>query len=354
MDSPCPSHRPIQSEEPLSPRQSRVTGALLALHAGDSLGATLEFRTHLQIRSRYPQGIRDIIGGGTFDWPAGHATDDSDMTRAVVLAYKSLHDYKSGPQALSDDTDVARLAGDKFLAWLDGDWPDPDRKLGMLPKDVGNATARGLDKYRRSRDPDNAGAGPGSAGNGSLMRCLPTGLFQRDLEKVTTESIRISRITHNDFRCTTACAVYNHIVAALIEGASVDYAVRAGKAVAARLEKRRDGEVYCAVQRGTELRVEDMVKSGPPPDMKGNCSGYVLESLTVAVAAVLDSRCLEDVLVDVIRIGHDTDTNAAIAGGLLGARDGEAAIPERWRKKLQFGGEFTEIALQLVPRELSR
>lgn len=276
------------------------------------------------------------------------------MTRAVVLAYKSLHDYKSGPQALSDDTDVARLAGDKFLAWLDGDWPDPDRKLGMLPKDVGNATARGLDKYRRSRDPDNAGAGPGSAGNGSLMRCLPTGLFQRDLEKVTTESIRISRITHNDFRCTTACAVYNHIVAALIEGASVDYAVRAGKAVAARLEKRRDGEVYCAVQRGTELRVEDMVKSGPPPDMKGNCSGYVLESLTVAVAAVLDSRCLEDVLVDVIRIGHDTDTNAAIAGGLLGARDGEAAIPERWRKKLQFGGEFTEIALQLVPRELSR
>lgn len=98
------------------------------------------------------------------------------------------------------------------------------------------------------------------------------------------------------------------------------------------------------------MRVDDMAKSGPPPDMKGNCGGYVLESLTVAVAAVLDSRCLEDVIVDVIRIGRDTDTNAAIAGGLLGARDGEAAIPKRWREKLQFGGEFMEIALQLVPK----
>jgi ADP-ribosylglycohydrolase len=220
----------------------------------------------------------------------------------------------------------------------------------MLPKDIGNATARGLDKYRRSGDPDNAGAGHGSAGNRSLMRCLPPGLFQRDLESVTTESIRISRITHNGFRCTTVCAVYNHMVAALIEGASLDYPARTGKAGATRLDKRRDGEVYCAVQRGTEVRVEDMAESGPPPDMKGNCSGYVLESLTVAVAAVLDSRCLEDELVDVIRIGRDTDTNGAIEGGLLGARDGEAAVPERWKEKLQFGGEFRKITLQLVPR----
>ena len=55
-----------------------------------------------------------------------------------------------------------------------------------------------------------------------------------------------------------------------------------------------------------------------------------------------------EVLIDIARIGNDTDTNAAIAGGLLGARDGASAIPQRWRKLLQFGDEFTEAAAVLA------
>ncbi|CAM1509697.1 Fc.00g000320.m01.CDS01 [Cosmosporella sp. VM-42] len=326
-------------ERKLSFRQSRVVGALLALHAGDSLGATFEFKTQAQIASRYPKGLRDIIGGGPFSWKAGHATDDTDMTRGVLLAYR---DYKKGD-------DIGRLAGDNFIDWQYGQWPD--RIPGTSPADIGGATARGLDRYFQSRDPDQAGAGQGSAGNGSLMRCIPTGLFQSDPEKRIYDSIRISKITHDDFRCTTACAVYNEIAAELIGGATPDNAVKAGEVVAVRLENGKQGEVYQSVRLGRELRVEEMAQRGPPPKMRGNCSGYVLESLSVAVAAVLDSRCLEDVLVDVVRIGRDTDTNACIAGGLLGARDGDASIPERWTSKLQFGDEFRSIALALMAEE---
>jgi hypothetical protein len=61
--------------------------------------------------------------------------------------------------------------------------------------------------------------------------------------------------------------------------------------------------------------------------MVGGASGFVLESLSLAVAAVLDPRRLPEVLVDVVRVGMDTGTNAAIAGGLLGVRDGAGAIP---------------------------
>lgn len=82
--------------------------------------------------------------------------------------------------------------------------------------------------------------------------------------------------------------------------------------------------------------------------MPGGCSGFVLESLALAVAAVLDPRSLEDVLVDIVRVGNDTDTNAAIAGGLLGARDGEDAVRRRWTSKLQFATELRSIALQLA------
>jgi ADP-ribosylglycohydrolase len=49
-----------------------------------------------------------------------------------------------------------------------------------------------------------------------------------------------------------------------------------------------------------------------------------------------------------VALGGDTDTNAAIAGGLLGARDGAAAIPARWRGLLQFGDEFSAAATDLA------
>src|SRR5262249_28933032 len=146
----------------------RIAGALLGVHAGDALGATLEFSSWSQIRDRYPAGLREIVGGGPFGWPAGHAADDTDLTRAVLLAY--LDDEDGG--------DVVRAAADNMLAWLDGSWPG--REPGSAPVDVGAATLAGLARYRRSRDPRAAGAGAGQAGNGSLMRCIPTALAIAD------------------------------------------------------------------------------------------------------------------------------------------------------------------------------
>ncbi|KAM0453418.1 hypothetical protein ACHAPV_006200 [Trichoderma viride] len=330
----------LEPATPLTPRQSKVVGALLGLHAGDSLGASFEFQCHTQIRTAYPNGLRDIVGGGLLSWPAGHATDDTDMTRAVLLAYRKLHDK---PQQ-----DVAVLAGELFLSWYRGDWPR--RKVGSRPRDVGLATRVGLQKFSKTRDPENAGAGEGKAGNGSLMRCLATGLFQSDPDRLVEESMRISMITHNDERCTIACAVYNHIVAALIRDTSPESAVDAGELLAERLEKRKDGPVLKAVRLGRTVSIARMARYGPDlGEMKGACSGFVLETLALAIAAVLDKRPLEDVLVDVVRIGNDTDTNGAVAGGLLGARDGVDGVPERWKAKLQFGEEFMRIGVELTP-----
>jgi ADP-ribosylglycohydrolase len=54
--------------------------------------------------------------------------------------------------------------------------------------------------------------------------------------------------------------------------------------------------------------------------------------------------------VDIVRVGNDTDTNAAIAGGLLGVRDGVGAIPPQWRSVLQFADEFSAAAAALASR----
>jgi ADP-ribosylglycohydrolase len=320
---------------PVSHRTDRIAGALLGVHAGDALGATLEFSSWSAIRERYPDGLRDIIGGGPFVWPPGHATDDTDLTRAVLLAYLRA---EAG-------TDVVRSAADHMLGWLDGDWPG--RAPGSRPRDVGGATLAGLERYRRCRDPRAAGAGEGHAGNGSLMRCIPTAIAVADRGRRISESIEISAITHDDERAVTACAVYNEIAAALVTGLGPAHCVAIGLATARELGS---DVVAAAIEDGQALSPALIATSGNIP-FAGAASGYVLDSLSLAVAALLDERPLAEVLVDIARIGNDSDTNAAIAGGLLGARDGSTAIPRRWTAVLQFAAEFTTAGCILARRQ---
>lgn len=333
----------------MTTRLSRTVGALLGVHAGDALGATLEFNSHAQIKAAHPDGLRTIVGGGPFGWSPGHATDDTDLTRAILLAYADdiLHAaFASAPSAEPHKMNVTYRAAEYFASWYTGHWPDPaQKKGGNTPKDVGGSTAQGIITFVRTLDPLSSGTGPGRAGNGSLMRCIPTALFQPDQTWLVAESQTLSGITHADESCKVSCAAYNAMVAALVAGAEVSYAVARGLEVAIALEDGRGGDVYEAIRLGKKIDLRTLAQDGPSREQfPGGCSGHVLESLSLAVAAVLDDRSFEDVLVDVVRVGQDTDTNGAIAGGLLGARDGEEAIPRQWVEVLQFGSEFKEIA----------
>lgn len=77
-------------------------------------------------------------------------------------------------------------------------------------------------------------------------------------------------------------------------------------------------------------------------------SGWVIASLTLAVAAVLDPRPFPDVTADVVHVGGDTDTNGAIAGGLVGVRDGVDAIPSEWIEVLQYRDEMKASAARIL------
>lgn len=303
----------------------RVAGGLLGVHAGDSFGAGFEFRSWADINSEHPPGQRltDITGGGVFRWPAGAATDDTELTKAVLDAY--LH---------PDGFTLARAA--EFML----DWYDTD------PVDIGNATRVGLDRYRVTRDPADAGAGRGALGNGSLMRCLPTGLCRRQSPTVRQhETAAISAITHNDPVCVDACVVYNEIVSCLLDGIDPGDAM----IIATWMGGLHTTEVLDAVRVGHELDVHDMAVNGPPDDLPWDpTSGHVLLSFAFAVAAVLDARPYRDVIIDVVHIGGDTDTNAAVAGGLLGVRDGLTSLPGEWVDVLQYKQVFLRAATSIV------
>jgi ADP-ribosylglycohydrolase len=172
------------------------------------------------------------------------------------------------------------------------------------------------------------------------MRCIPTALAVPDRDRRLRESMEISAITHDDPRCTVSCAAYNEIVAALLDGSPPEQAVGIGHDTASALGS---AAVADAIEFGRHLRPAALAVEEENM-LEDAAAGFVLDSMSLAVAALLDPRPLPDVVIDIVRVGNDTDTNAAIAGGLLGARDGATAIPASWLAVLQFADEFTSAA----------
>ena len=284
----------------------RVAGALLGLAAGDALGATVEFLSPAEIQRHGRHS--EICGGGVFGWRVGQGTDDTDLAYAVARTY--VEGYS-----------LARAA-DHFLAWY-----------ARGPRDVGGTTAAALHQLRVTGCPELSGftvaSRPNSAGNGSLMRCLATGLARRDPQVRRAEAADLSAITHADRRCTQACVAYCDLVDHLMEGTSPETAVDA-----VLNDSPVGDDVRSAIAEAPGRRAEDL-----------DTSGFVLATLQVGVWALLQPSSLEDVLVTIVNLGGDADTTAAVVGGLLGARHGAAAIPGRWVDAL----EYRETLLSLVP-----
>lgn len=289
--------------------RDRVAGGLLGLAAGDALGATVEFCPPDTIREHH--GVHhEITGGGVFGWRPGQGTDDTDLAYAVAATY-------------AEGYSLDRLAT-AFCAWYAGG-----------PRDVGGTTSAALRRLRTTGRPDLSGdavVGPNSAGNGSLMRCLATGLVRSDPRQRRMEAVEISAVTHADRRCTQACAAYCDLVSHLVEGATPNHAVE---------------EVLRSSPMGADVRLAVAGAGGLDVD-ELDTGGYVLATLQVGVWALLQRRSFEDVLVDVVNRGGDADTTAAVAGGLLGVRDGVGALPARWLEQLEYRARLLDLVPALV------
>jgi len=273
--------------------QDRARGVLLGTAVGDALGAGYEFG--------YPSNETAIamIGGGAFDWAPGEWTDDTAMALCVA-------------RALEQGGDVDEVA-EQFRDWFDQD-----------PPDVGNQTRLVLSQRSRSGADMTAVAASlagRTGGNGSLMRTAPIALaYLDDPAGCRDAAERISALTHADPRAGQACRMWSH---------GIRFAVRHGTY----------GGV-CEFLNEAEADVREFwqpllrqAQEGQPSDFPNN--GWVVHALQTAWWAIHRSadaeRPLPAALELCVRAGGDTDTTAAIAGGLLGARWGASAVPSEWR-----------------------
>lgn len=281
----------------------RAAGALLGLAAGDALGAGYEFTAP-------PAGDADFIGGGLGNWAPGEWTDDTQMAICIaeVAAKGSL-----------DPSEVAQC----FLDWFASDPSD----VGIQTRDVlSNATSaadvavRAAERFARLPD--------ACAGNGSLMRTAPVALAHLgDDAALMAGAKEISALTHADPVAGEACAIWCIAIDRAVREARIDGVWDAVELLPASSQRRWTAWLHEAETR---------------PPTAFNPNGYVVTALQAAWAAIRQTaaasepRCvhLQRALHAAVRVGDDTDTVAAIAGSLLGARWGSTAVPIRWRALL--------------------
>src|SRR5258707_12004274 len=122
-----------------------------------------------------------------------------------------------------------------------------------------------------------------------------------------------SALTHPNPACVEACSGYAAAIAAGVGGG-------AGDAMLAAALAHSFGASREAIQRGA---------AGTPPAEFEKRMGWVQVSLQNAFYCLLH-KDFEEALISTVGCGGDTDTNAAIAGALLGALHGREAIPARW------------------------
>jgi len=294
--------RAVPSDEMLA----RAHGCMIGQVVGDALGSQVEFLDPGTIRSRYPDGVRHMEDGGTHNTLAGQPTDDSEL--ALLLARSIVQEKKYDPEKTA--------AAYSY-------WYSQSR-----PFDVGSTTSKAMSAVTDSDLSANKAAATmrenaskSSQANGSLMRISPLAIYayRKSADDLWRMAEVESSLTHPHAVCTQCCGLYCHAIVNAIAGRSPQRIYESTLAVAER--------------RCVEPSVMQSLQASAieaPGAMKN--IGWVLVAFQNAFYQLLHSNTFEDSVVNTVALGGDTDTNAAIAGALLGAVHGREAIPSEWRR----------------------
>lgn len=286
---------------------ARARGCLLGQLAGDALGSMVEFKSAATIRSMYPGDLREIGPSAVFGTLAGQPTDDSELALALARTLAA-HGFA-----------VEQIAG------AYGDWHESH------PFDEGNATRQALSGIGAARrrgasaaETARQSADPHTQANGALMRQSPLGIWGYALDPMVLDGyVRAdTRLTHPNEVCQDASAAFIVALAAVIrEG--LDGPAAYARACAWDHAHGHSPKVTQALAAAQTTR----------PNYEQSI-GHVPIALQNAFYQALHASSLEDGVVDTVMQGGDTDTNAAIAGALLGAIHGTGAVPDQWRAAL--------------------
>lgn len=313
-------------------KTNKITSALLGIATGDALGVPYEFKSRAEML-RNP--AKDMVGYGTHLQPLGTWSDDSSLTFCLA-------------DALTKGYDLKEIAI-RFIAWKNQNlWT----ARGVV-FDIGITTMKAIarlekiitsKKYQELQELK-YGGDEYDNGNGSLMRIMPLLFYIKDKSiKAQFEIVwDVSALTHRHIRAAMSCMIYLKFSEHLLLGLQKDDAYE---------KMRKDIEVLWdeiafsqaerlhferVIQNDIRLVNRDALKSG----------GYVIEVLESSMWCFLHESDYEKTVLSIINLGHDTDTAAAIAGGLAGLYYGSENIPAYWLASLARLEDIVELGNEL-------
>lgn len=238
---------------------------------GQAVGDALGVPYEFKVRGTFQ--CTGMAAYGSHHQPAGTWSDDTSMALATCDSIRET--------GRIDIEDMRR----RFVQWYREGAYTVD---GLF--DIGSTTAYALDEGRgRSGEFDN--------GNGSLMRILPLAFTEADDEEIRA----VSAITHAHQISCDACVRMVHAARRLLAGVPI-----AGMTVS------------------LDQVPADEIPSG----------GFVCDTEKAVLWCLANTSSYRDCVLAAVNLGDDTDTTAAVAGGLAGIVYGMDAIPDGWLQSL--------------------
>lgn len=280
----------------------RVLGCILGLFVGDAAGATLEFR-HGQFDDTIVNKAMSLPGGGSLCVGKGQITDDSEL---AIHLWRGL--FPHNPINGFPTESVAK----EYIDWYKS-----------YPFDIGLTCRRALNFSSNAHDciTNAAKYNNDSEANGSLMRIAPLAIWA----SCSPDEILISfarqeaLLTHPNQVCQDANAVFSLAIVYLLKhDGDADGAINHVKHWLHMMHPKIQVWFNEAITLPCVTQYNEC---------KHNI-GHLKHAFTLAFVCLKNKMSFHDGIHQVLKLGGDTDTNAAITGALLGALHGLDAIPK--------------------------
>lgn len=301
---------------------SKAKATLLGLAIGDALGTT---------------GALDNIG--TFP--------EADLSRVNDKSYFM-------PGKWSDDTSLALCIADSLLECKGFDpndqmiryskWMNDGYRSSMFAGfDIGFITKKAIQEYEISKLPFTKKEDQNLAGNGSIMRLAPIPIyFLKETDSKLLDYLdQSSRTTHGAPVCREACQFMGLWIRDAIYGASK---VELFSRVRRYINKI---ELHNQIEMQKELK-EVISGRFASPSRTIVSSGYVVETLEVALWSLYRTDSFEAGMISAIELPGDSDTCGAVYGQLAGCVYDLPNIPDRWKSVIYLGDEIQDLAMRMV------